>query len=468
MANSMFKGLLYVLAAFWFIWAWASGRYPSEIKRAHNYYGDVVRIAPNELSFKTPTAHKTIYDKRPNLLKSKVFYTTHPSTVRPNIVFAGDPHDHREQRKEIAKAFRTTSLRKTQSDIDSCTGHFIEKLRENGGPNTQGVDVSVVYNWLTFDIIGKLTFDETFESIANWENSGWVSLMLDFISSLSLGPVMNRLSTPASVLMAFMPTKFKNNLINHDRVTDEKIDRLVRRSKVEKYEPENTDRQHYFFSHMISKDEFDRNHIREQAKVLMVAGSETTATLLTAVTYFLLKNPETLVKLQNEVRSAASEWKKTNKEKDMSQLEYLNAVIEEGLRLFPPAPFGLPRDCASGTIIDGYLVPPGTTVSVDSFAMANDAANFTRPDKFQPERWIGDSKGNNRQASRPFSAGSRVCLGRDIAYMEARTILTQMVLKYDLELVNTEVDWLNEVEFRMVWKKPKLLVRFHPRDEEPN
>ena len=90
----------------------------------------------------------------------------------------------------------------------------------------------------------------------------------------------------------------------------------------------------------------------------MVAGSETTATLLTGVTYFLCKNPEKLQKVQQEVRSAFKEDGEIT-QKSVNELEYMIAVLSEALRVYPPAGFGLPRIIANkgGQSIAGWWVP---------------------------------------------------------------------------------------------------------------
>ncbi|RSL38137.1 hypothetical protein CEP54_016430 [Fusarium duplospermum] len=86
--------------------AWMGGNYPFDMRRAHDKYGDMVRVAPNELSFNTPRAYKDIYghavgDKKP-FLKSRVFYDRGPSVVHPGIVFTIDPEQHRAQRRSLS------------------------------------------------------------------------------------------------------------------------------------------------------------------------------------------------------------------------------------------------------------------------------------------------------------------------------------------------------------------------------
>jgi cytochrome P450 len=98
-----------------------------------------------------------------------------------------------------------------------------------------------------------------------------------------------------------------------------------------------------------------------QANILVIAGSDTTATALTSITYFLSTNPEKLGRLQKEIRETFSDASQIAN-KSLQSLPYLSAVIEEGLRIFPPTAFGLPR-ISPGAIVDGNLVPAGVSLS---------------------------------------------------------------------------------------------------------
>jgi len=94
-----------------------------------------------------------------------------------------------------------------------------------------------------------------------------------------------------------------------------------------------------------------------QANVLDIAGSDTTATALTTILYFLSKSPISLSRLQAEIRESFTA--KGDMTSDALQgLPYLGAVIDEGLRIFPPTAFGLPR-ISPGALVDGYMVPAG-------------------------------------------------------------------------------------------------------------
>ncbi|KAF5670172.1 isotrichodermin C-15 hydroxylase (cytochrome P-450 monooxygenase CYP65A1) [Fusarium circinatum] len=316
---------------FWFLYNWASGYYVHNISDLHRKYGDVVRTASNELSFRSSVALRDIYNHvskdRPTFLKSDNFYTVDPTTWA------------------------------------------------NAGPGTGGANMSEVFNWLTFDVIGDLTFGESFDSLNQWRPSEWVTWILGFISSLTLLPFINRFKIPMTLAVSVMPSYLKEKI---DILTTEKIKKRIGMG--------NSHDREDFFAYFLRKesDNLDLVHLREQAKVLMIAGSETTASLLSATSYYLLKNPEKLVNLQAEVRSVFSSRDDITGDA-VAHLPYLNGVIEEGLRIFPPVPFGPPRVC-TGATIDGHYVPKGVVVSVDGFATTHDGRNFTRPYEFLPER----------------------------------------------------------------------------------
>jgi cytochrome P450 len=150
-------------------------------------------------------------------------------------------------------------------------------------------------------------------------------------------------------------------------------------------------------------------------------------------------------------------------------LPYLFAVIEEGLRLFPPVPVGLQRE-SPGAEVDGYCVPKGTTVSVAGWTNTHSEQYFHDARGFHPERWLPEDhplydqafQYDVKDASKPFSNGPRACLGINLAYMEMRIILARLVWEFDWELVSQNLDWERDTQMRLLWHKPELRVRFKP------
>ena len=168
-----------------------------------------------------------------------------------------------------------------------------------------------------------------------------------------------------------------------------------------------------------------------------------------------------MAQLQKEITSAFTSYDEITGDAT-AKLPYLQAVIDEGLRMYPPVAFGLPR-VSPGTTVSGHWVPPGTSVSTHPWATQHDPRYWHDPDTFLPERWIGEGFGDRKEASNPFSIGPRACLGINLAYLELRIILAKMVWAYEWELVDTDMDWIPDNKFYVMWKKPDMKVRFHPR-----
>jgi cytochrome P450 len=204
--------------------------------------------------------------------------------------------------------------------------------------------------------------------------------------------------------------------------------------------------------------------MNSNASLLITAGSETTATLLSGATYLLLRNPEKLAKLQEEIRSAFSSYDEIKLDA-VNRLPYTNAVLTESLRVFPPVPVGFVRQVgAGGEVISGHYIPEGTAVSVSQYAANHSEANFVNAEEFIPERWLEDSQyaSDKKSVLQPFSFGPRACLGRSLANAEMRLILAKTIWSFDMRLEERSLDWLERCTVMRLWIKPELAVKLTP------
>ena len=152
------------------------------------------------------------------------------------------------------------------------------------------------------------------------------------------------------------------------------------------------------------------DELQSQAEVLVLAGSETTATALSGILYYLGRNAQVYEKLAQETRTNHQSYEAITG-RSTEGLPYLKAVIEEGLRIYPPVPIGLPR-ASPGETVDGHYIPQGTIVHVSSWSATHDEKNFHKPFEFIPERWLDADCADEKAASQPFLLGTRACLGR--------------------------------------------------------
>ncbi|KAG4286127.1 hypothetical protein FPRO06_07387 [Fusarium proliferatum] len=330
----------------WYGLKWTSGRYPFITEETHRKY------APNELSFANVQAYNDIYGHatkgKKKFIKSDWYDT---SGDHPGIVSVRDPAQHSRQRKYLSHAFSAKSLRAQETLIHRYVDMFIGQLRKLGNPKGSGINVEEALNWLTFDIIGDLAFGESFSAVAEGRPHFWVSLIIDATYFNMLSMLRKRLPIITLYLPFIVPKDSGKMHRRHMELTNQKM--------LKRLEMSNSEERGDFFSHLLAKggNDIPKHELRQQSHTLIVAGSETTATGLTGIVYCLLSNRSCLVKLTDEVRSRfQSEAEITGDA--TAELKYLHAVIEEGLRIFPPAPFGLPR-ISPGAVVDGHYIPSG-------------------------------------------------------------------------------------------------------------
>ncbi|KAL6897374.1 hypothetical protein ACP4OV_007070 [Aristida adscensionis] len=178
---------------------------------------------------------------------------------------------------------------------------------------------------------------------------------------------------------------------------------------------------------------------------LFIAGSETSATTLQWAMSELTRNPRVMQKAQGEVRRVLKGQDRVS-ELTLGKLHYLHQVIKETLRLHPPAPLLLPRECRSPCQILGFDVPVGATVFVNAWAIGRDPAYWDAPEEFIPERFEDgstDFKGTNFEFI-PFGAGRRMCPGMTFGLASVEIALASLLYHFDWKLphgmVATELD----------------------------
>ena len=184
----------------------------------------------------------------------------------------------------------------------------------------------------------------------------------------------------------------------------------------------------------------------------------------TGATYFLAKDPSVYAKLTSEIRT------KFPSEKDItlnsvSDCVYLNATIEETLRVYPPSPANHTRMVPDGgAVLEGKHIPGGLCVGMPMYASFNCSSNWVHASRFAPERWTSEDPvyaADKKDALQPFSFGPRNCLGRHLAYNETRLALAKFAWHFDLQLCEQSRGWAKQTSFTF-WTKPALMVRVMP------
>jgi benzoate 4-monooxygenase len=182
-----------------------------------------------------------------------------------------------------------------------------------------------------------------------------------------------------------------------------------------------------------------REEVTAEALTALIAGSDTTSNSSCAITYHIARNPRVQKKLQDELdEEFGSNFDEVPTWDQVKKLPYLEAVINEALRIHSTSSIGLPRVVPEGGMkVLGQFFPEGTVLSVPSYTIHRDTTVWGNDaEDFRPERWFEQDRVAIQKTFNPFSFGPRACVGRNLAFMELQLIIASVFLRYSLVLEN--------------------------------
>lgn len=199
--------------------------------------------------------------------------------------------------------------------------------------------------------------------------------------------------------------------------------------------------------------------LRDEILTILIAGNETSAIALTWSLIMLTKHPDIMQRLQAEVDSVLAG--RTPTVEDVSKLSYTQMVLQESLRLYPPA-WQLMRHAREDDEMGGYRIPADSLIFWSMYVMHRRPDFWEKPEEFYPEHFSPEQVASrSRNAYVPFSSGPRQCIGNGFAMMEMALALAMMVQRYNFELVgNQEIGLVPLLTLRPAGD---VLMRLSPR-----
>ncbi|XP_054163850.1 cytochrome P450 4c3-like [Oppia nitens] len=178
--------------------------------------------------------------------------------------------------------------------------------------------------------------------------------------------------------------------------------------------------------------------LREEVDTFMFAGHDTTAQAISWTLYMLGLHQDIQSKVREEVDSVMDSHLDDNdfSIEDLKQLKYLECVLKEVQRLYPTAPF-IGRQLSEDTIINGYLIPKGTSCGIFTYILHRDPIQFPNPEQFIPERFLPENcVGRHPYCYIPFSAGPRNCIGQKFAFLEQKIVVSKIVRNFHIQTID--------------------------------
>ncbi|KAH7036349.1 cytochrome P450 [Macrophomina phaseolina] len=434
------------------------GRGSWRIRELHEQYGPVVRIAPDELSYTTSTAWKKIYgQKTPEFGKCLDGRGIAPTSVNGVKSMMTEEQDrHGRLRRAILPAFSERAVREQEGFLQHYTNTMITQLRKRCA---EAQNMTKWYSLVAFDVVSDLAFGESPGCLDNADQP-WLQVIgarakslvwFQILMQLGLEPYMDKI----------IPKWAAEARKKHLKLTGDKVSARIARGAEDRKD---------FMSYILDNkaENLNNTELVIMASTFIVAGSGTAAGGMSGITFLLCSNPDKYKKLCDEIRSTFSKQEEITIQRT-SRCEYLKAVIEEGMRMYPPTPSTLPRWVPKGgQEIDGKYVPEGIAVGVNQFTAGSMEWNFKYARSFIPERWLESAKdsefrNDDKAAIQPFSYGPRSCIGKNMAYAEMRMVLAKLLLNFNFEMLPGQDDWWVKQGTYLVWEKLPLQVKLHPR-----
>ncbi|XP_015063678.2 premnaspirodiene oxygenase-like [Solanum pennellii] len=241
-------------------------------------------------------------------------------------------------------------------------------------------------------------------------------------------------------------TGSKEKLLKLHKKFDKVLEMIMEEHK-HKYDDEESSRKNDLVNLLLKLQEsgtldfsFTGDNIKAVILDMFLAGTETSATVLDWAMVEMMRNPKVMEKAQTELRRILK-GKNRVTEIDLKEVSYLKLVIKETLRLHPPLPLLLPRDCREECVIDGYDIPIKTKVIVNAWAINRDAEFWENAESFTPERFINSASNNLEFIGQnyeylPFGGGRRMCPGISFGLSNVELPLAQLIFHFNWKLPN--------------------------------
>ncbi|THH16440.1 hypothetical protein EW146_g4196 [Bondarzewia mesenterica] len=461
------------VSKWWSSYICAGGKQHLYYKALHERYGDIVRVGPNELSLRDVAAIQSVlgpsgFPKGPSWDNR---------SQPPSLIAERDPLLHAHRRKPWNRGFTSVALKEYEIIIAKRCRQLLDCFGERIRKSEDGrmtLDLSAWISYFTTDFMGDMAFGGGFELMADGGDIKGIWCL--FESGLKGAAVLGHTSWSLKFLSR-LPWRQSQN-INQMR--------KFARTNVTKRLQVGASRKDLFY-HLNDEEGSQttrpaRAMLASEGILAIIAGSDTTATVLTALFYYLLKEPLIYARLQAEIDSVFPPGEDPVDALKLASMKYLNACINEAMRLQPAVPSGSQRSIARGAgikIVGGHIIPEETQLFVHTYSMQRDPRYFSpAPDSFLPERWISRSVTDdspdeidrrtyvhNTAAFFPFSYGPTICAGKNLALLEMRMVVCWLLqrIKFEPKEGFRLEEWEEGLEDFFVMKKGSLWVSVSSR-----
>lgn len=414
--------------------------YTEMIQEAYNIHPDakyvgIFHLTGSFLMLRDPEVIKTVGVKNFDAFEDHYFFgseVSDPLFAKHPIALRGD--EWRNIRCLLSPAFTSSKMKEMFRLMTECAVNF-SQFTANLPAGKRIMELKSAFGWYSNDVIASCAFGIKVDSMRQPNN--------DFYTYGKMATTFDMYSLMKILLMQHMPTlaRLLNIKVLSDSVREFFVNKVTETIRIRDEKGIARPDVIQLLMDSRGKQKLSINDMTSQVFSFYLGGFETGATALCFAAHEIAVNPHIQARLQQEIDQVLQETDGQPTYMAINSMTYLNAVIHETLRMYPPTPM-IDRLCVKDFELPAalpdakpYLTKKGTILWIPFYALQHDPKHFPEPHKFQPERFLekSEKKRCNLDAYYPFGIGQRKCIGNRFALLQMKVFLFHLLARCELK-----------------------------------
>ncbi|PKS08510.1 hypothetical protein jhhlp_004895 [Lomentospora prolificans] len=440
------------------------GTYYKRIEEMHQKYGPIVRVAPNEIHLSDPEDYDVIYSVGSKFYKAASFY----GALGVYVMFSVESNeDHRRLRAPMSHFFSRRAVFDLEALVQAKVRKLCRRMHEAldaGKP----VDLRAGTRAISIDVMTEYAFDDCWDHLDDPDFCSWFSeavrdtgvMWWTFQQFPALLKPMQAMPEDWARKMSPAMNGWMNCVVRareYVMKVKEQFDAGLKPSR------------RTIFHEILDSEVADTvdygvptvEYLAGEALSFSTAAADTTGNAMEMAIYHVVTNPDIYERLRAELVEAFPDADQELSYATLEKLPYLTGVVKEGQRLSFGVIGRLARTTPEGgAVFHGHFIPAGTTVAMSSWMMHRNPDVYPNPDTFDPTRWLDPVQARaGEKCLVPFSKGSRMCIGQNLAMAEVYLTIGTLFRRFD-NLVAYDVgpEDMTYVDY---------FTAFHPKGSRP-
>ncbi|KAH8884137.1 cytochrome P450 CYP570A1 [Thozetella sp. PMI_491] len=426
----------------WLVHRHLGGRIARELADLSRRYGAIYRIAPNWVVISDPVEVQRVWQARGPWYRGRWYEMFRFDQPVETVMSLRDNANHAALRSKLLPGYMGKDVDNLHLIVDQRMMDFVALIEQkymSTDKDFRPMDLAEKAQFLTLDVISSLAVGNSFGCLA--EDRDTFGQIASVTQSVPLITAMS--IVPSSLLLLQNP--IARALLPKDKIEGVmRMMAIAQKNAATRYGPDSITARDMLGSFVAHGLQYNNAWLETFGQI--GAGTDTTATAIRMTLLYLMTNPDAYSKLRAEIDMAISDGKIKSSpitDAEAKQLPYLQAVIREGLRIWPPVTGLMPKICDTEQVVCGKKIPPGTNVCWAAIAVLRNKEVFgDDAECFRPDRWLQETDTEKLKEMKQvqmlcFGTSSRwECLGKTIALIELNKVFVELFRRFDMSIVN--------------------------------